>query len=149
MTTPQRVTIRVPSVGRKADGETDDQRYREIANRIREFNTVGGSHSRDAVADLLDHIADRLNPDLTEPVMADGDRALYTAARDRQGNARLQSGRGRLVATPDHTIADVQRWLDNAEREVPSRIEREEKYPWHWVRQYRSVKELFEHEQGA
>lgn len=82
-----------------------------------------------------------------EPEMTEVDRAYYTAARDLQGNARLRSGRGLPVANADHTLAEAQVWLDNAHRAIPGRIEREEENPWHWVWQYRSVKELIEREQ--
>ena len=38
----------------------------------------------------------------------------YCARRDSAGNIRLNCGRGLLVANADHTIANVQEWIDRA-----------------------------------
>jgi hypothetical protein len=40
--------------------------------------------------------------------------SYYIAARDSEGNIRLNSGKGALIANPDHTRANVQGWLDMA-----------------------------------
>lgn len=55
-----KVTIEVPEVGYKAVGESDAQRYEEIARRVERDHHVGGSNSRAAVAELLRRIADAL-----------------------------------------------------------------------------------------
>lgn len=144
----QKVTIRVPSLEHPAEGRDDASYYRGAADKLRRGYSAGGSGVRNMIADLLDRVADQLNPDLNEPAMTEQQRAYYTAARDLQGNARLASGRSLIVATADHSLAEVQAWLDNAERGVPKRIERAEENPWQWVRQYRAVKELLEHEAG-
>jgi hypothetical protein len=88
-------------------------------------------------------------PDVTgipEPAMTDDERAYYTVARDLQGHARLRAGRGLMIANPEHTLAEVQVWLNNAYRAIPGRIARLEEQPWHWVWQYRGLKELIERE---
>ena len=41
----------------------------------------------------------------------------YTAKRDSKGGIRLSNGTGLLVADADHTIADVQGWLNTATNE--------------------------------
>lgn len=146
MSTDQRVTVRVPSVPYPGPNDTDASFFRGAADKLRRNLDAGGSNVRNTIAELLDRVADQLNPDLTEPAMTDQERAHYTAARDLQGNVRLGSGRGSLVAAADHTLAEVESWLSNAVRAVPGRIERDEVSPWHWVREYRAAKELLEHE---
>ncbi|WKN53799.1 hypothetical protein HJ581_0008305 [Rhodococcus opacus] len=146
--TDQKVTVRVPSIQHPAEGRTDASYYRGAADKLRRGYEAGGSGVRNAIADLLDRVADQLNPELTEPAMTDQERAYYTAARDLQGNARLRSGRGLIVADKKHTLTEVRWWEQNAELAVPGRIERAEEQPWHWVWQYRAVRELLEHEQG-
>jgi hypothetical protein len=53
----------------------------------------------------------------------------YTARRDSEGNIRLNNGKGALVANSDHTIADVQGWLDRATEDK-------------WKAQYRAALKL-------
>lgn len=144
--TEQKVTIRVPSLEHPAVGRSGASYYRGAADKLRRGYEAGGSGVRNMIADLLDRVADQLNPDLNEPAMTDLERAYYTAARDLQGNARLRSGRGLLVATREQTYAEVKEWLDRAVQDVPGRIERAEPDPWQWVRQYRALKELLNHE---
>lgn len=146
MSTEQRVTIRVPSLEHPAEGRSDASYYRGAADKLRRGYEAGGSGVRNMIADLLDRVADQLNPDLNEPAMTEQERAYYTAARDLQGNARLASGRGLLVANRGNTLDQVNEWLEWAIQEIPYRIERAEENPWQWVRQYRAVVELLQHE---
>lgn len=50
-------------------------------------------------------------PDLTRPP------GYFIAARDRNGNIRLNNGKGLLVAMKDVTRSDVLRWLEMATKE--------------------------------
>ena len=52
--------VQVPVVGYKAVGETDAQRYLNIANRVEDGYHVGGSNSRGAVTELLRRVAGTL-----------------------------------------------------------------------------------------
>lgn len=57
---PNIAIIEVPSVGYKAQGETDAERYSTIANRVESNYNVGGSNSRAAVAELLRRVSESL-----------------------------------------------------------------------------------------
>lgn len=60
----------------------------------------------------------------------------YCAQRDRQGNIRLNCGRGLLVAEADHTRDDVQGWFDRSK-------------PGQYREQYRAALALLDREAGT
>jgi hypothetical protein len=56
-----RVSVDVPSVAFKGPHETDAQRYRQAAERLKGGYQAGGSCTRDAIAALLISVADGLD----------------------------------------------------------------------------------------
>ena len=61
--------------------------------------------------------------------------SYYTAARDRDGNVRMNGGYSLMVATADHTLTDVSVWFENSR-------------PGRYREQYRSALRLMRAEQG-
>lgn len=49
--------IAVPVVGHKAEGETDADRYEEVAQRLMDRVDIGGSNTQQAVVTLLRNVA--------------------------------------------------------------------------------------------
>jgi hypothetical protein len=100
----QALTLSAHGVGRSATGVLEV----EIGGSVIEAHlSVDGLDAlARAVTELREVVRDA---QLTSP-----DPDYYVATRDSQGNIRLNSGRGTLVAGPDDDIDTVSGWLANA-----------------------------------
>ncbi|WP_251153760.1 hypothetical protein [Cellulosimicrobium sp. Marseille-Q4280] len=80
---------------------------------------VGGSvveaHLSSGGLDALARAAADARAVVRDAELTDPDPGYYVAARDEQGNIRLNCGRGTMIAGPNDSLATVSGWLANAQ----------------------------------